>query len=555
MRFDGPMQTTMRTLRNSLFILATLGLMIGCGGSEPTTPAGGNGGASKPPTTPGTSSANNPGGTPITPTPPIKPKTEPVAVKEPGKLGDGLFAELTTTMGKIIVQLEFEKTPLTVANFVGLAEGTKHYSKDGSPPVDQKGKPFYNGIIFHRVIPNFMIQFGCPLGRGNGGPGYDFVDEFHPDLKHVGPGILSMANAGPGTNGSQFFITHRATPNLDNRHSVFGKVVSGQQLVVAIAAVPRSPRDKPNKDISMISIKIIRNGDKAKAFKGDEAHFKQLLADKEKDKLAAMEKQEKAEAVAVDKIIADLKKANAELVTKENGLRYLVTKKGEGEAAMKGEKLETHVVFRVPSGKVMLNTREAKSPRVFPVGADLQIKGLEQGLEGIKKGEARTIIVPSKLGFGAEGLSENPPIATLIFEVEVVDVKSDKKAIAKIIADLKKAHPKAELVTTKSGLQYVVTKAGAGDKAGNGKKIKAHYTGKLLDGTVFDSSVKRNMPLEFTVGVGQVIKGWDEALSDMKKGEKRTLIIPSDLAYGPRGRPPAIPPSATLVFDVELVDF
>ncbi len=174
----------------------------------------------------------------------------------------------------------------------------------------------------------------------------------------------------------------------------------------------------------------------------------------------------------------------------------------------------------------------------------------------MKKGERRTVVVPHELGFGAAGAGQDvPPYSTLIFDLEIVEVQSDKKLMAEIIAKLKKEYPKSDLVTTDSGLQYVRTKEGEGEKVGKGKKIKAHYVGKLLDGTEFDSSVKRGTPFEFVVGTGQVIKGWDEALSDMKKGEKRTLIIPSDLAYGPNGRPPTIPPSSTLVFEVELVDF
>jgi len=180
------------------------------------------------------------------------------------KLGDGLYAEFDTSKGKIICQLEFEKTPLTVANFVGLAEGTKNYSRDGSAPKAQ-GKPFYDGLTFHRVIPNFMIQGGDPQGSGRGGPGYKFKDECRADLKHDGPGILSMANAGPGSNGSQFFITHVGTAWLDGKHTVFGRVVEGQDVVNKIAV-----GDKIN------SLKIIRIGDKAKAFKGDEADFEKF---------------------------------------------------------------------------------------------------------------------------------------------------------------------------------------------------------------------------------------------------------------------------------------
>jgi cyclophilin family peptidyl-prolyl cis-trans isomerase len=180
------------------------------------------------------------------------------------KLADGVYAEFDTSKGKILVQLEFEKTPLTVANFVGLAEGTKNYDKDGQSPKLQ-GKPFYDGVKFHRVIANFMIQGGCPQGTGRGGPGYRFRDEFHPSLKHDRPGILSMANAGPTTNGSQFFITHVPTPHLDGKHSVFGHVVEGQDVVNKIAIGD-----------TIKTIKILRIGEKAKAFKGDEAEFEKL---------------------------------------------------------------------------------------------------------------------------------------------------------------------------------------------------------------------------------------------------------------------------------------
>ena len=167
-----------------------------------------------------------------------------------------LYATLKTSMGDIVIQLFDDKAPKTVANFVGLASGTKEWM---DPKTDEKVKrPLYNGTIFHRVIPGFMIQGGDPRGNGTGGPGYRFEDEFHPDLRHSKAGILSMANAGPNTNGSQFFITHQATPQLDGRHSVFGEVVKGQEIVVAIANVPRDPRDRPIKDVVIKEVVITR---------------------------------------------------------------------------------------------------------------------------------------------------------------------------------------------------------------------------------------------------------------------------------------------------------
>jgi len=174
-------------------------------------------------------------------------------------LANGLYAKVMTSKGDILIKLEFEKTPLTVANFVGLAEGTKDSNRG-------KGVRFYDGLTFHRVIPNFMVQGGDPAGSGTGGPGYNFPDEIDSTLKHEGPGILSMANAGPGTNESQFFITHGSTPWLDGKHTVFGRVIEGQDVVNAIRQGDTIKR-----------INIIRIGARANAFKADQASFDTLL--------------------------------------------------------------------------------------------------------------------------------------------------------------------------------------------------------------------------------------------------------------------------------------
>lgn len=306
---------------------------------------------------------------------------------------DGLYAKFNTNKGEILVNLEYIKTPGTVGNFVALAEGNMENS------VKAQGTPYYDGLKFHRVIPDFMIQGGCPQGTGTGNPGYKFDDEFHPDLKHSGPGVLSMANAGPGTNGSQFFITHVETPWLDNNHTVFGQVVSGQEVVDAIA-----------QGDTIETLEIIRVGADAEAF---------------------------------------------------NAIEAFRTFEGAREKRVAAE-------------------REAKRA---------ELDRLAQGFE-----------------------------------------------------------------ETESGLRYQILQKGTGKQAEKGKTVSVHYKGQLADGTVFDSSYKRKQPLEFPVGVGQVIPGWDEGIQLLQVGDKARLVIPSDLGYGSRGAGGVIPPDATLIFDVELME-
>lgn len=319
--------------------------------------------------------------------------------KEPQK--DGLYAKFNTAKGEIICLLEFEKTPLTVTNFVGLAEGTKNYQAAGKATGDK----FYDGLKFHRVIADFMIQGGCPLGTGTGGPGYTFPDEIDPTLTHSGPGILSMANAGPGTNGSQFFITHVATPWLDGKHTVFGHVVSGQEVV-----------DKIDTNDALLSVEIIRVGEAAEAFKADQASFDNLLADFEKmrreKQLAAMQEE-----------LNLIKKQWPDAVTTPSGLQYVVVAEGTGDTPQKGQVVSVHYTGKLLSGKKFDSSVDRGKPIEFPVGRGQVIKGWEEALLSMKKGEKRVLIIPPDLGYGPSGRGPIPPNAFMVFDVELINFK------------------------------------------------------------------------------------------------------------------------------------
>ena len=303
-------------------------------------------------------------------------------------MNNGIYAKFKTPKGDILVNLEYEKTPGTVGNFVALAEGNLENN------VKKQGTPYYDGLKFHRVIPDFMIQGGCPSGTGTGGPGYQFDDEIHPDLKHDAPGKLSMANSGPATNGSQCFITHIETSWLDGKHTVFGNVEEGQDVVDAVAQGDE------------MSIEIIRVGTGAEAYNAVEA-------------------------------------------------------------------------FRTFEGSRAKREEEEK-------------KKQQEVLDTVALGYDET--------------------------------------------------------------RYKILQNGEGKQATKGANVSVHYKGQLLDGTVFDSSYKRKQPIDFPVGVGQVIAGWDEGILLLKVGDKARFVIPSNLAYGESGAGGVIPPNATLIFDVELMD-
>ena len=307
----------------------------------------------------------------------------------------GLYARLTTSKGDIVIKLEYEKAPLTVGNFVGLAEGRLDASK---------GKKYFDGLSFHRVVPDFVIQSGDPKADGTGGPGYEFSNEIAADLKYDAEGVVGMANAGPNTNGSQFFITMKATPQLDGGYSIFGKVIEGMDVVKKIVQ-----GDK------LVKVEIIRSGSAAKSFKADQAAW---------------------------------------------------------------------------------NSRQA------PLA------------EALKKTAADTR--------------------------------------AKDLAMVKQKWP--DLVPDADGIYQKTIKAGAGATPTTGQTVSVAYKGMLIDGRVFDQSDFHGGPVDFQVGVGRIIAGWDKVVMQMKKGEKRMVIIPPELAYGSRGTPGGpIAPDSFLAFEIELV--
>jgi len=323
-------------------------------------------------------------------------------------LKDGLYANLQTTKGNLIVKFEDKKSPVTVANFVGLAEG-KIDNK-----AKAKGVPFYDGTIFHRVIKDFMIQGGDPQGTGMGDPGYKFEDEKN-DLKHTGKGILSMANSGPNTNGSQFFITEVATPWLDGKHTIFGEVVKGDDVIDAIANVEKGAQDKPKTDIVLEKVSIFSKGDEYKGYDAAKTF------NEGKTKIAANNKAmaEKAEADA-KKALEDLK---AGMQVTESGLYYKITKKTEGKAPKAGDNIQVHYAGKLTNGTEFDSSFKRGEPLEFPVGTGRVIKGWDEGILLLKEGETATLLIPPAMGYGERGAGGViPPNAWLIFDVELVKV-------------------------------------------------------------------------------------------------------------------------------------
>ncbi|GAB5400404.1 MAG: peptidylprolyl isomerase [Aureisphaera sp.] len=308
---------------------------------------------------------------------------------------DGIYAKITTEKGEILIKLTHDKTPGTVGNFVGLAEG--NLENEAKP----QGTPYYDGLKFHRVIPDFMVQGGDPNGTGAGGPGYNFDDEFHPELKHDRAGVLSMANAGPGTNGSQFFITHVPTDWLDNKHTVFGHVVEGQDVVDSVA-----------QGDTMQKVEIVRVGDEAENWNAVET-FRQFNGAKAEREAAAKRAQEEL----LTSISEGFEKT-------ESGLRYQIINKGSGAQAEKGKTVAVHYKGMFPDGSEFDNSFKRGNPIEFPVGMGNVIPGWDEGIQLLQVGDKARFVIPSHLGYGNRGAGGViPPDATLVFDVELMDVK------------------------------------------------------------------------------------------------------------------------------------
>jgi cyclophilin family peptidyl-prolyl cis-trans isomerase len=365
---------------------------------------------------------------------------------------EGIFAEIYTNKGKIALQLEFQKTPITVANFITLAEGKNEFVTN-----DRKGKPYYDGLKFHRVIANFMIQGGCPLGTGAGDPGYKFKDEFDPSLKHNKPGILSMANSGPATNGSQFFITHKDTPWLDNKHSVFGHVIEGQKVVDAIA-----------QDDVIEKVVIVRKGKLAKNFNAEKVFSEYMKIKPELDKKEAEENRIKAEAAAkleaekrqkeaeakaiADKEmkeklgpllaakVAELAALKAKSTTTPSGLQYSILQKGTGVKPAEGKDIYVHYAGYLEDGTLFDSSYEAINkmygkfdqnranqngyqPFPFKYGSKGGlIPGFLEGINNMNFNDKAIFFIPANLGYGERGAGNViPPNSNIIFEVEILE--------------------------------------------------------------------------------------------------------------------------------------
>jgi len=343
-------------------------------------------------------------------------------------LEDGIYAEIITSKGIMLAKLEKDKAPVTVANFVALAEGNNSMVKN-----EYKKKRFYNGTIFHRVIDGFMIQGGDPLGTGKGNPGYKFKGEFHPDLKHDKGGVLSMANSGPNTNGSQFFITEVPKPHLDNGYNVFGELILGLDVQDSISNVKVDNKNKPLTPVLIEELNIIRKGKSAKQFDAPKI-FNNHFAEDER-----LKKEKKAKEEAILKATQSKFKTQKALAkTLDSGLQYYILEKGTGENLTENSKVVTHYTVYFENGKLLetsklevaeqlgvVNERRKAANKYEPLTADIgpdaqMIAGFKEGLQQLHVGDKATLFIPYHLAYGEAGRRGIPAKSNIIFEVEIL---------------------------------------------------------------------------------------------------------------------------------------
>ena len=348
-------------------------------------------------------------------------------------LEDGIYAEFNTNKGSFVAELYFQETPITVANFVSLAEGKSHKMLDST----YQKKKYYDGLIFHRVIKDFMIQGGDPSGTGTGNPGYGFPDEIVDTLTHDSKGILSMANAGPGTNGSQFFISLNETPWLDGKHTVFGKVVQGIEVVDSIGQVPTAVADKPVDDVVIETLKIIRKGKAAKDFDAPKVFEAKLAETKAKEEESA-KKQDEAKKGNTEKFEA----FKSDVIELESGLKIHFLEKTDGIKPKPTDMVQVHyagyfadgTLFDTSMEEVAVNAgifnqqrkdQVGYKPMAITYGPDAQvIPGFKEGLQQMNVGDKAILYIPAHLGYGTRGAGNViPPNTDLIFELELVGIQ------------------------------------------------------------------------------------------------------------------------------------
>ena len=360
-------------------------------------------------------------------------------------LEDGLYAEIVTNKGTMVAKLEYEKTPVTVANFVALAEGNHPMVKE-----EFKGKKYYNGLTFHRVMDKFMIQGGDPTATGTGDPGYKFSDEFHPDLRHSKPGILSMANSGPGTNGSQFFITEVPYPSLDFRHAVFGELVEGLDVQDSISNVKVGENDKPLEPVIINEVNIIRKGFDAKNFNAPKVFTEELpkIAQRQKELQDEMNKKAEEERMAREE--SNLLAANelkpilddylSKTETLASGLKVYYITKANGEKPADGATVKVNYEGYFTDGRLfdsnlkeveerhgMFNKvkeeRELYQPMPMQLSPDAQIiSGFKEAVSLLNVGDKAYFYIPSHLAYGERGRGSIQPNTDLTFIIELIEI-------------------------------------------------------------------------------------------------------------------------------------